>query len=72
MPTILATQEARSEGSQFKASLWQIVLRDPISILPQKTKQNKRAGGVAQGVGPELKPQYCQKKKTNLFASMRI
>jgi hypothetical protein len=23
----------------------------------------KRAGGVAQGVGPEFKPQYHQKKK---------
>jgi hypothetical protein len=22
-----------------------------------------RAGGVAQGVGPEFKPQYCKKKK---------
>jgi hypothetical protein len=22
-----------------------------------------RAGGVAQGKGPEFKPQYCQKKK---------
>jgi hypothetical protein len=24
---------------------------------------NKRAGGVAKGVGPEFKSQYCQKKK---------
>jgi hypothetical protein len=24
---------------------------------------NKRAGGVAQGVGPEFKLQYCKKKK---------
>jgi hypothetical protein len=23
----------------------------------------KRAGGVAQGVGPEFKPQYCHAKK---------
>jgi hypothetical protein len=23
----------------------------------------KRAGGVAQGVGPEFKPQYCKKRK---------
>jgi hypothetical protein len=30
-------------------SLW-----DPIS----KKKSQKRAGGVAQGVGPEFKPQY--------------
>jgi hypothetical protein len=33
--------------------------RDPIS---KKTSQ-KRAGGVAQGVGPECKPQYSKKKK---------
>jgi hypothetical protein len=29
----------------------------------EKTHHKKRAGGVAQGVGPELKPQYCKKKK---------
>jgi hypothetical protein len=32
--------------------------RDPIS-----KKHKKRAGGVAQVVGPEVKPQYCKKKK---------
>jgi hypothetical protein len=30
-------------------------LRDPISKKPFK----KRAGGVARGVSPEFKPQYC-------------
>jgi hypothetical protein len=34
-------------------------LRDPISKIPN----TKRAGGVAQGVGPEFKPQYRKKKK---------
>jgi hypothetical protein len=34
--------------------------RDPISKIPN----TKRAGGVAQGVGPECKPQY-HKTKTN-------
>jgi hypothetical protein len=29
----------------------------------KKTHHNKRAGGVAQGVGPEFKPQYCKKKR---------
>jgi hypothetical protein len=24
----------------------------------------KKADGMAQGVGPEFKPQYCKKKKT--------
>jgi hypothetical protein len=33
--------------------------------LSQKHSTQKRAGGVSQGVGPEFKPQYCQKKKNN-------
>jgi hypothetical protein len=37
----------------------QIVLQDPISKNPSQ----KRAGGVAQGKGPEFKPQYCKKKR---------
>jgi hypothetical protein len=28
-----------------------------------KNPSQKRTGGVAQGVGPEFKPQYCKKKK---------
>jgi hypothetical protein len=32
------------------------------STRPYLEKQN-RAGGVAQGEGPELKPQYHQKKR---------
>jgi hypothetical protein len=31
--------------------------------LSQKNPIQKRAGGVAQGVGPEFKPQHCKKKK---------
>jgi hypothetical protein len=34
-------------------------LRDPISKNPSQ----KMAGGVAQGLGPEFKPQYCKKKE---------
>jgi hypothetical protein len=34
-------------------------LHDPIS----KNASQKRADGVAQGVGPEFKPQYHKKKK---------
>jgi hypothetical protein len=33
---------------------WANSFRDPISKNPSQ----KRAGGVAQGVGPEFKPQY--------------
>jgi hypothetical protein len=29
----------------------------------EKNPSQKRAGGVAQGVGPEFKSQYCKKKK---------
>jgi hypothetical protein len=31
--------------------------------LPQKTFHKTRLGGVAQGEGPEFKPQYHKKKK---------
>jgi hypothetical protein len=38
--------------------------QDPISKNPsQKTTKKNRAGRVAQGEGPEFKPQYCKKKK---------
>jgi hypothetical protein len=31
-----------------------------------KNPSQKRAGGVAQGVGSEFKPQYCKKKKKKI------
>jgi hypothetical protein len=37
--------------------------------LSQKTLHKNRAGGVAQGEGPEFKPQYCQKTKIKRFWS---
>jgi hypothetical protein len=30
--------------------------------LSRKNPLQKKTGGVAQGVGPEFKPQYCKKK----------
>jgi hypothetical protein len=30
-----------------------------------KKKSQKRAGGMAQGVGPDFKPQYHKNKQTN-------
>jgi hypothetical protein len=45
---------------QFEASLTNSS-RDPISKRPF----TKRTGGVAQGVGPEFKLQYCKKKDNN-------
>jgi hypothetical protein len=62
MPEILATQEAdrgqedRSSKPAWANSSWDPILKQPI------TKQ-KRAGGVAQGVGPEFKPSTTKKKK---------
>jgi hypothetical protein len=31
--------------------------------LKKKNPSQKRVGGVAQGVGPEFKPQHCKKIK---------
>jgi hypothetical protein len=33
------------------------------AILSQKNPSQKRAGGLVQGVGPEFKPQYQERKK---------
>jgi hypothetical protein len=61
MLVILATQEAEigrmdhgSKPAQAN-SLWDSILK--------KNPSQKRAGEVAQGIGPEFKPQYWQKKK---------
>jgi hypothetical protein len=35
-------------------------------LLSQKKPSQRIAGRVAQGVGPEFKPQYCKKKKNQL------
>jgi hypothetical protein len=54
MSIILATQKDRGlKPAQVNS------IQDPISKIPSQ----KRAGGVAQGVGPEFKPQYCLKKR---------
>jgi hypothetical protein len=34
-----------------------------------KKPSQKRAGGVAQSVGSEFKPQYCEKKKTKNYST---
>jgi hypothetical protein len=34
-----------------------------MSSYLEKNPSQKRAGGVAQGVGPEFKLQYCKKRK---------
>jgi hypothetical protein len=56
MPVILA-QEAEIRRISVQSQPGQIS-RETLSL-------NKRVGGVAQGVGPEFKPQYCKKKKVH-------
>jgi hypothetical protein len=59
MPVVLATQEEEIRKIEVQSQPGQIVTWDPISKKPF----TKKGWGVAQGVGSEFKPQYCQKKK---------
>jgi hypothetical protein len=61
-PVILGTQEEEIGRTVVQSQLGQIVPK----ILIQKISSQKRASGVAQGVGPEFKHQYCKKKKNDL------
>jgi hypothetical protein len=58
MPVILATQETAIRRILVQSHSRQIALE----TLSQKHPLQKRDCGMAQGVGPELKPQYCKKK----------
>jgi hypothetical protein len=58
-PIILATQEAEFRRIMVWSQARQIVHE----TLSQKNPSQKRAGGVAPGIDPEFKPQYCKKKK---------
>jgi hypothetical protein len=51
-PVILAAQEAEIRRIRVPSQPRQIVCE----TLSQETPSQKRAGGVAQGVGPEFKP----------------
>jgi hypothetical protein len=53
MPVILAIQEAKIRRIEVQSQPWEIVRK----TLFEKTHHThtKRAGGVAQGVGPEFK-----------------
>jgi hypothetical protein len=57
----LATQEAEIRKIMVQSQLRQIVHE----TLSQENPSYKRAGGVAQGVGPEFKSQCQKKKKSN-------
>jgi hypothetical protein len=54
VPVVLATQEAEIRKISVQSQPRQIV-HEPLS---QKKQTPKRAGGVAQGVGPEFKLEY--------------
>jgi hypothetical protein len=58
-PVILATQEADIRRIKVQGQPRHVVCK----TLSRKNSSQKRAGGVAQGVGPEFKHQYCKKKK---------
>jgi hypothetical protein len=59
MLTILVTQEAEIRRIIVLSQHRQIVGE----TLSRKSPSQKRAGGVAQSVGPEFKFQHYQKKK---------
>jgi hypothetical protein len=59
---ILATQEAEIRRIVVRSQTGQIVQR----LYLIKTHHRKRAGEMAQGEGPEFKPQYHKKKKKKL------
>jgi hypothetical protein len=40
-----------------------LAIQENRSLKTAQAKTSRRAGGVAQCVGPEFKPQYRQKKK---------
>jgi hypothetical protein len=56
MLIILATQEEEIRRITVQSQLKQIVL---------KTLSQNRASGVAQGKGPDFKPQYCNNNNNN-------
>jgi hypothetical protein len=60
MPVIPATQEAEIRKTEVQGQPWQIVNK---TISQKKKRSQKRAGEVAQGVGPEFKPSTTKKKK---------
>jgi hypothetical protein len=58
-PVVHAYNNSCSGGRDRDDQPGQIVLQDPISKNPSR----KRAGGVAQVVDTEFKPQYCKEKR---------
>jgi hypothetical protein len=57
IPVILATQETEIR----RVTVWSQCRQIVCETLSQKNPSKKMTGGVAQGVGPEFKPQYWKK-----------
>jgi hypothetical protein len=69
LAVILATQEAEIRKIAVRSQPGHIVH----GTLSQKNPSQKRAGGVAQGVGLEFKPQYQKKKfQSKLCSSCQL
>jgi hypothetical protein len=66
-PAILATQKAEIRRIATRGQPREIVQE----TLSHKNPTQKRAGGVAQGVGPEFKPQH-HKKRCILYVNVTI
>jgi hypothetical protein len=53
----------RNQEDHGSKPAWADCSQDLISKIPN----TNRAGGIAQGVGPEFKPWYCKKKKKKVL-----
>jgi hypothetical protein len=62
MPIILATQEVEIR----RITVWSQPRKIVLETLSQKILHKNRAGGVAQGGGPEFKLQYHKKERKKL------
>jgi hypothetical protein len=51
------------EDCSLKTALARRSRAPRVTVSQKKSITNKRAGEVAQGVGPEFKPRNCKKKK---------
>jgi hypothetical protein len=59
MPVPLATQEVEIRRIEVQSQPRHIVCE---TLSQKNSSKETGAGGVAQGVGPEFKPQYRKKK----------
>jgi hypothetical protein len=64
-PVILTTQEAEIRKIMVRRQLGQLSLQNYLKKTHHK--KGASAGGVAQGVGPEFKPQYHKKKSIDVY-----